>query len=378
MHKEWQSKPRKVIGVMTGNSLDAIDLALVNIYHESKLETLSTYSVPFSSDYKTLVSDIFSNNSANNSIAILDIYHSELIASTILEFIDKNNINKSDIDAIANHGQTVFHNPEKKDYYGLDFGYTLQLGNGSYLSQKIELPVVSDFRTADLAVGGEGAPLVPIFDEKIFRNKKENIICLNIGGIANISFLPKNSKEIIAFDTGPGNSLIDIATNKYYNLDYDKNGEIAYSGKIIYELFNELKNHNYINKVPPKSTGKEEFGIEYFNSLHLNNYKPQDIIRTLSEFTAWSIAENIKLFACENSIIYPSGGGSRNNYINHRINYYLPKSSLKSTLEKGIDPQFKEAICFAYLGWRTIAGLPSNLKSVTGANKEIILGSISY
>lgn len=376
-HSEWLSKPRIVLGVMTGNSLDAVDLALVKVYDETSIETLNTFTLPLTQEYNDLINGIFSDKYSGKSIAIAHNLYSEIIAESIEKFIDEEQINRSSIEAVAIHGQTIFHDPAPQNYVGHKFGYTLQIGNGSHLAKKIELPVISDFRSGDVAYGGQGAPLVPIFDNKIFREKSKNVICLNIGGISNISFLPKNSVDVIAFDTGPGNVLIDIAMQKYFQKSYDKDGQIANQGDTNSELFEKLTSHEFIKKSPPKSTGKEDFGELFFNSLELKNIKPEDIISTVSKYTAWSITENIKTFAQESSILYPSGGGAKNSFIMEKLSDYLPAAKIRSTMEKGIDAQYKEAICFAYLGWRTFGGLDSNLPKVTGASRSTILGSVS-
>jgi anhydro-N-acetylmuramic acid kinase len=251
------------------------------------------------------------------------------------------------------------------------------------MAKWLQIPVVGNFREADTALGGHGAPLVPIFDYEFFRSKDENIICLNIGGISNITILPKNCSliDLQAFDTGPGNVLIDNAMNILFDLTYDKSGAVAQTGTVSNELTNELKRNRFITQKPPKSTGREMFTLDYTKDL-INKYsymiQREDFITTFANFTAVSIAENIKLFSIPVERIICSGGGANNEYLMKSLKEMLPGCELVKSDVYNLPGDSKEAVCFAYLAYRALGGLPGNIPSVTGAEKETILGVVAY
>ena len=236
--------------------------------------------------------------------------------------------------------------------------------------------VADGHRHCDAALGGQGAPLVPIFDYYFLRDEKKDIVALNIGGIANITIIPKNcsSQNLIGFDTGPGNMLIDIAVSKYFNKKFDENGEIAKSGQLIEKLYKDLLRIDFIYQVPPKSTGREFFNYQLLNSMVNEDYLPNDVIRTITQFSAFSIAHNIKKYAPINSMIVVSGGGRMNSYLIDLLNTELIDYDLMKIDELNINGDAKEAICFAFLGYLYKMHLHGNINSISGATKEIILG----
>jgi anhydro-N-acetylmuramic acid kinase len=386
--EKWMSQPRNVLGLMTGTSLDGIDLAFVRFWtdslgeHNFQLLAKGEYSLP--NNYAEYILDKLENGSSFGEVSSLHFAISEIYSEAINTFINDNKVNKSEIDAVAIHGQTVWHEANGRVLFGKKTYSTLQLGSGSVLSKLINLPVVSNFRDGDLALGGSGAPLVPIFDYNFISDKNSDRIALNIGGMANLTYLKSGGSEddVLAFDSGVGNVLIDMACQKLFNKKYDKNGTIAKSGKLNNDLFNHLLKDKYILLKPPKSTGREYYSREYFNNilnkLIENNINKIDLITTLTHFTAYSISENIKLFLDENVDVFVSGGGAKNNFLIELLREYLPKSTIYNSREININPDFKEAICFAYLGWRTFSGLHGNMPSVTGASKSTILGTISF
>jgi len=279
------------------------------------------------------------------------------------------------IDAVGIHGQTVWHEPGKESTGRI----TYQLGGVSALAQLLGTTVVGNFREADTALGGQGAPLVPIFDYEFMGTEEDNIIAVNIGGISNMTLLPRGctKENVIAFDAGPGNVLIDYAMRVLYNRAYDEDGEVASTGTIIPKLLDMLKENPFIYEEPPKSTGREMFGVDLIHKI-LDEFGQQhlakDIITTLSHFTAWCISHNIKLFGKIDSEIIFSGGGSHNKYVLSVIKEELADSTIRISDEIGIPADSKEAICFAYLAYRTLGGLPGNIPSVTGASREAVLG----
>lgn len=282
-----------------------------------------------------------------------------------------------DIEAVGVHGQTVWHAPQDK------VASTLQLGSMSALAQELQVAVVGDFRAADIALGGQGAPLVPIFDYGFLKDVNRNIIALNIGGISNVTFLPKNSSldSVMAFDTGPGNVWIDGAMRQYFGKNYDEGGNFAREGRSLPRLLAALKEMDFIKKSPPKSTGRELFttdSLSDFLKKYASPHSPgEDIVRTLTEFTAWSIAENIRLFGRLDSRLVISGGGVHNSVLIELLKAEMPEAEIIQSDEIGLSSDAKEALCFAYLAYRTLGGLPGNIPSVTGASQTATLGAIA-
>lgn len=383
LSKIWTSKPRIILGIMTGTSFDGIDLSLLKIVDQNTIKPIQNSTYSFPKRYKNYISELIEVEQNAKEYAQANSLYSELIIDSIIDF--KNNYPElfEKIEAIGIHGQTIWHNPEHQNILNKNINSTWQLCDPQRISVKTGKIVISDFRSADIALGGQAAPLVPIFDYHFFKSKK-NTICLNLGGMANLTFLPKdgNKNNIMAFDTGPGNVLIDMACKEIFNKDYDDNGDFAEKGIISEIIFNYLKKIPFIYKKPPKSTGRELFDKKLFNELLLlkkqNNINNYNFINSITEFTAYSIFYNIKEFAEERSEIIYSGGGGKNKYLINSLKKYLPKSNLISSDQKGISSTYKEAMAFAYIAWRTLAGLPSNIPAVTGSKKEAILGSISF
>jgi anhydro-N-acetylmuramic acid kinase len=378
---KWLMEPRTLIGIMTGTSLDGIDTAICRFedsfdMHHYDLLAYEEYEFP--AELRAQIFKIISEPVTIKEISQANIALSQVYADCIEKIIKKHKIAKKTIDAVGIHGQTVWHNPVKDPFCGFDISSTLQLGSGQALAQLAGLPVVSDFRINDIMNGGQGAPLVPIFDYNFMRTDAENRILLNIGGIANITYIPAGclQSEIRAFDTGPGNMLIDFAVFELFGMKFDTNGYIASKGKIIPDLFERLKALPFINQKPPKSTGRELFNKELISD-YLFTAVPEDLIRTLTEFTAYSIVENIKKFAPGGQTVYISGGGGKNLFLLGLLENLLPKIDFFPSEFCGIDSNAKEAGCFAYLAYRTIGGLHSNIPNVTGAKKSCTLGALS-
>ncbi len=297
----------------------------------------------------------------------------------------KSKVELAEIDFIGSHGQTIHHLPQKKNYYGYNFGSTLQIGDPSVIAKLTGILTVGDFRNADVALGGQGAPLVPYFDYIMFHSNKINRGLLNIGGISNITVLNKkgDSSSVIAFDTGPGNMMIDIIAKKYFDVDYDKNGKIAASGKINETLYTALvKQDTYIEKKVPKSTGREYYGKEFLNSLFkkFSRTPKEDFLATVADFTAYGVYRNYEKFIkneTEIEELFVSGGGARNKFIMKSLQKYFGKTvDVKNVKNLGISSDAKEAICFAVLANETLSGNASNIPRVTGASRSTVLGKI--
>lgn len=382
-----QKKKEKIaIGLMSGTSVDGIDTVLIKIsgFNENTvIETIDFIETPFSDDFKKLILKNSDYKSADlREITRLNFALSYKYCKSVEVIIAQNNIKSEDIDFIGSHGQTIQHLPETEFIEGVPIRSTLQIGDPSVIAKCTGIITVGDFRTGDMALGGQGAPLVPFFDYMVLRNPEKNRVLLNIGGISNVTFLSSVSKNknIIAFDTGPGNMMIDYLMKKYFNRFYDKDGEIAYSGKINFELLNEIiKKDNYLNIPLPKSTGRERYSEEFVN-LVISGYAkelPENIIRTFSYYTAWSISYSLNKYINEpiDEIIF-SGGGGKNSFVINELKKLMEHSKVISLQQLGINPDAKEAICFAFLANQTLNYKINNLISVTGATNETILGKI--
>ena len=279
------------------------------------------------------------------------------------------------VDIIASHGQTVAH---------IDGKSTLQIGDVTLLKDLGECPVIYDFRQKDIDAGGNGAPLTPFLDYLLFRNSNQSIITLNLGGIANISFIPEKGtlEEVVGFDTGPGMALIDELCISTWNTPIDKNGIHAKKGKVDKELLHFLMKHPFINRKPPKSTGRDVFGSEFVAGIlnKFQNLSPEDILRTFCLFTAKSIAENLDNhlnFSSSKTTLYMSGGGVHHPILIDELRKNIPVKEILLSESAGISPDVKESLLMAVLGLCKVLGIPSNIKSVTGAKKSVVLGKCS-
>ncbi|MFT6028951.1 MAG: anhydro-N-acetylmuramic acid kinase [Oleiphilaceae bacterium] len=367
------------IGVMSGTSVDGIDICLSAIQN-STVQLIDWQCLSFTANIKTKIKALClpSENEIFRAHS-LGIELSLLTADQINTLLLRNALCPKDIHAIGYHGQTIRHHPD------LNHPFSIQIGCGSTLAHHTKINTITDFRMADIAAGGQGAPLVPAFHQAVFHSPKENRFIINVGGIANITLIPADlNKAVCGFDTGPGNTLLDewIYTKKLK--DFDKDGEWARSGTTIPKLFKLMMEDSYINKQAPKSTGKEYFNLSWLNLL-LKDFpkaKAEDVQRTLTEFTCVTICRDIKTllqnYDDSPSSIYLCGGGINNTFLFERLDSQIPELEIKSTIDLGIHPQLVEASAFAWLASRTALGKPGNLKSVTGANQDKVLGCIYH
>lgn len=293
----------------------------------------------------------------------------------IQQFINDTSCNMVEVDFIAMHGQTIWHNPNHMDGY---FSSTLQIGEPAVIAYAFNKKVISNFRTMDMAAGGSGAPLIPFVNYQLYKNQNKNIAFQNIGGIGNVCYLKKNSSpdDVIAFDTGPGNMLIDGAMQKLYHLDYDAFGNIAKKGKMITEVLDEMLEDSYLYMPYPKSTGREKYNDQYLDDLisKIKKYTPknEDVIATITAYTAYTIIKEYQLFLPDIDEIILSGGGAHNKFL---VDLLRQNLTAKIIISDQIDAY--EAFGFAILGHMTILNQASNLPSVTGAKKAVILGNIT-
>ena len=358
---------------MSGTSADGVDAVLVNIENDT-LTLVSSYSAPFTSPTREAVLEACSlKPNKTEQVSELDSKLAQHYAESTTQLLDQTKLNAADIVAIGNHGQTVNHAPDAMP------PFSLQIGNAKLLADLTGINVVSDFRSTDIAAGGQGAPLAPIIHNHLLRSSIENRVVANLGGIANITILPKDLNETVTgFDTGPANGLMDYWINKHLGKNFDQGGTWAASGTVHEQLLEHLLDDEYFKLSPPKSTGREHFNANWLERklAQYGQINPQDVQATLCQLTAISVTNDIKHHAANCSTLIVCGGGSHNQELLSRLQHQLPEATVESSAEHGIDPDFVEAIAFAWLAYRHMNNLSGNLPSVTGASKEVILGEI--
>jgi len=385
-----EKNPKIIVGLMSGTSADGVDVAVVKVYNsgtKTKVETLGWKTFAFDEGLKKMIlRNSQPETSKVDEICRLNFLLAQIYVDSIFKTLDELGIKPSEVDLIGSHGQTIQHLPNEVEIFGYKVKATLQIGDPGVIAKLSGIPTVGNFRVGDVALGGEGAPLVPYFDYLVFRSNKLNRLVLNIGGIANFTILKKNCdvEDVFAFDTGPGNMVVDSLMKLFFDREFDENGEIAQKGKVSDDLLQKMAQHPFINKKPPKSTGREEFGSNFVNQIlkwsEELSLSPEDIIATATEFTVYAIYKNYENFVKPNvevDEIIVSGGGARNKFMMWALERYF-NVPVKFTDEFGISSDAKEAICFAVLANETISGNPSNIKSVTGARERTVLGGIYF
>lgn len=365
---------------MSGTSLDGIDACIVKIENDFKFKFILGHSLEYPEEVRQQLLEAANNNGTTKEVCNLDFVVGKLFAQCANELVEKSGMAKDKIDFIATHGQTIFHIPQTLETGGVKTRSTLQIGNISVISELTGITTVGDFRSKDIAAGGQGAPLVPFADELIFKKDTPRAI-QNIGGIGNVTVLSKDC-ETFAFDTGAGNMLIDYFVQKLFGLPYDKNGEIAAQGKVDENWLNELLNEPYYRLSPPKSTGRELFNNEYAEKMYMTAPKNKhDVIATvtaLSAKTIYDAYENFIFLKTEIKEVVIGGGGAYNKTLLQFLEQYFQGIKIKTHQDFGIDNKFKETIAFALLGFCTIKKIPNNLPFCTGAQKKVIMGVVSY
>ncbi len=355
----------RVAGIMSGTSLDGVDVALVDI-HKEEIKVLETRSIPYPAEVREAILAVSNTQTTTAAISQLHFRLGEIYAEALKEF--------ENIELVGCHGQTVYHQ-------GTPPVNSLQLGEAAVIAERCNVPVVSNFRARDIAAGGQGAPLVPFADFLLFRHRKRSRIVLNIGGIANFTFLPPDAKmhEVLAFDTGPGNMVMDALVKKLSGGKqlFDHDGSIAASGKIDRALLGKLMSDEYYDRLPPKSAGREQYGEEFIARLLKTKRPMKDLIATATALTATSIAEGVRRFAGSADELIVSGGGVHNATLMGQLRSLLPKLAFSQTDDFGIPSDAKEAVCFALLAYRTFKNKTGNVPSATGARRGVVLGSVT-
>jgi len=374
---------------MSGTSLDGIDAVLVRVRGNgltTHFQQLAYTEFPFPAGLRALLlKNSIPGTSRVDEIARLNFLLAELYAGAVAKLVRRAGISMRKVNLIGSHGQTIQHLPRPKKMFGKTIRATLQIGDPSVLATITRIPTIGDFRVADMAVGGQGAPLVPYFDWLVFRSKKYHRLLLNIGGIANITVLPKNCvpEDVVAFDTGPGNMVVDSLMHEFYGKPFDHDGRTALSGAVSLDLFGRIVKHPYLRRRPPKSTGREEFGEGFVTDLLrlARGFDREDIVATASQFTAYAIYDGYKRFVQKDMMVdevIVSGGGARNRFFLDELRRYFVGARVRLIDEFGISADAKEALCFAILANESFAGNPGNLPSVTGAERRVILGKICF
>ncbi len=380
-----QKPVKRGIGLMSGTSLDGLDIALcqfsgTGLATQFKLLNFST--IPYGEHFKTEVQSIFSKRTVDlEKVCLLNEYIGSFHGELVLKALAYWGINPADVDFIASHGQTIYHAPKSLHKQAGYPNGTLQIGDSDHLAVKTGILTISDFRQKHIAAGGEGAPLALYGDVLLSSKPGESRVLLNMGGIANLTYLPASGdlNKVICTDIGPGNTLIDAACKKYFNKPYDENAVIALSGNVNPQLLDVLLAHSFFNEVAPKTTGPELFNLAYVaeaqQASNTSDIPPEDLVRTLTELSAQVIANFIKANLLQNNLhLFASGGGASNPLLMDLIKCKLSQVTVANTDALGINPDAKEAILFALLGNEALAG---NSISI-GNNPAVLMGKFSF
>ena len=385
LEKLAKKKKMRVAGLMSGTSADGVDVAVVDM-DEQVVELIAFETFPSQATLCKAIFRLFEPNSARlDDICHFNFVLGEVFAGSIIKLCEAAKIPLSSIDLIGSHGQTIYHNPKGTRYGGNLVRSTLQIGEPSIIAQRTGITTVADFRPRDMAANGQGAPLVPFTDYILFSDKKLCRAVQNIGGIANVTYLPANCRlrDVIAFDTGPGNMIIDhfIRMVSAGKQKYDRGGKIASNGTVNETLLKEMLSHAFYKRRPPKTTGREEFGLQYCEAIYKSaserKMSGQDVIATATALTAESIAQAYRRFLpkAPDEIIL-CGGGSHNITLIKMLQDRLGRTKICFSDEFGISSDAKEAVSFAILAYYTIKGRPNNVPGATGADQPLVLGKI--
>jgi len=363
--------PDYYVGLMSGTSMDGIDAALVS-FGDASVDIHATHSEPYPQDLQegllTAIReplDVVLDPSGE-----LDRRVGECFLDAALAVIEKSGVSRREIVAIGSHGQTLRHQPNAVE------PFSLQIGDAKIIAAGTGTTTVANFRKADIAAGGQGAPLVPPFHLWLFGSEDSNRVVVNIGGIANFTVLPAGGSDVTGFDTGPGNGLMDSWISRHLAKSFDHAGEWAASGTIIGSLLDEFCSDPYFKLRPPKSTGFEYFNPNWLQRFDVDRFDPADLQATLCELSAATIATAINEYTENTQEVFVCGGGVHNTELMRRLSHCLPAAVVSSTLSAGLDPDWVEAAAFAWLAMRTMNGQTGNLPSVTGATHKVVLGDI--
>jgi anhydro-N-acetylmuramic acid kinase len=377
------------LGIMSGTSADGIDVALVRVAgRTASLENFAAF--PFPLGVQKAVLKIGEGRSVNTrEISQLNFLLGEIFAGAALAACKKFRMAPRQIDVIGSHGQTVFHQGTPTPFNGQRIASTMQIGEPSVIAARTGITTVGDFRPADIAAGGQGAPLVPFVDFLLYRHPRIGRVALNIGGIANVTVIPAGARlqDVFAFDTGPGNMVIDALVRHFTRgrKGFDRNAEMATKGKLLPRLLQTLLRDKYFSRLPPKTTGREQYGEGYLNTLlchrETRHANPEDVVRTATILTALSILDSFHCLVGPKTKIgelIVSGGGAHNPLLMAQIESGLNGVRVRQAGELGVPGDAKEAFAFAVLACETLRNRPANVLGATGAKQVVVLGKVCY
>jgi len=383
-----ENKTRRIIGLMSGTSIDGITAALANITGTGdsvEIDLLGCRTYPYDAQVRERVFDLFNpGGSTVQDVCEMNFVVGEAFGEAANHLMDDLNVHRDQVDLIGSHGQTIWHQPSAEPVSGYSARSTLQIGEPTVISEKTGLPVVSDFRKADMAVGGEGAPLTPYLDYVLHRDPDENRILQNIGGISNLTYLPAGAspRDVVAFDTGPGNMIIDALVKQYTGASFDVDGNFARGGDTNTQLIEELLSHPYYTQKPPKTTGRETFGDAYSEKVAARagelKILPEDVVATVTMLTVQTIINAYMTQLPEKiDAVYVSGGGAKNPLIVEGLSKGL-NAPVHDYSVLGISGEAKEALLVALLANENVMGTPCNMVSATGARRQVVLGYCTW
>ena len=383
----WAKDTRLVAGLMSGTSLDGVDAVVARLAGSGRgldIEPLAFVSVPYPDELRgLLLRNSTPETSSVYTLSQLNVRLAHGYADVVRKVVAAAGLSLEALDLIGSHGQTVHHVPEAADCAGQAITSTLQIGDPSVLANLLGIPVVGDFRLADMALGGQGAPLVPYFDYVFFADPDETRGLLNLGGIANLTVLPRDgsSDAVYAFDTGPANMVVDALARRLFNEPYDADGALAASGRLDHALLDHLLKNPFFEQKPPKSTGRERFGSAFVEPLlrQGSDLAPRDLLATATMLTAASIRDAYARFIEAThplDVLIVSGGGRHNRFLMDMLVERFAPIPVRPIDDYGLDADAKEALCFAVLAHETLNGVATNLPSVTGASRRTVLGKI--
>lgn len=386
-----------LVGLMSGTSVDGIDAAVIQYAPRleqgkgAELSLLAFENTPFPAEVRAMIFELFDPaNATIDKVGTMNMWLGELYARATLSVIAQCGLAPSQIYAVGSHGQTIYHAPEEKRMGGYNLHCTVQIGDGAVIASRTGIPCVSDFRVADMAVGGQGAPLVPFTEYVLFTGQEQTLLLQNIGGIGNVTVLPAGAspEQVFAFDTGPGNMIIDgLVSQLFPPLTMDIGGEIGASGQVIDELLAWMQQDEYYTLPLPKSTGRERFGQPYvaqiMNRMKGHNWKAEDVIATATRLTAWSIVDSYERYIAPHhqaQRLVVGGGGSYNAGLLCELRELFAPHQVQVLTQEDIggNSDAKEAMAFAMLAYYAMERLPNNIPQVTGASQPVVMGKISW
>ncbi len=370
-----------IIGLNSGTSFDGVDVALVSFFGNLKSKFIDGIIYEYPKSIKEKIRNLIKNpyKTSLYEISQLNFLLGEIFSEAANKIIKKNRLNRKEILLIASHGQTIYHHPELERISGYKVHSTFQIGESAVIAARTGIKAVSNFREADIAAGGQGAPLMSYLDYLYFGNSEIPRAILNIGGISNVTIVGKSIKPI-AFDIGPGNALIDLISRTDFKKDFDLDGKFAHRGKINYRVVENILKDSYFRKKPPKTTGKEYFNLSFIKKHFLGVKNKNDKIATVTYLSAKIIEKAFCDFVFPkykiNEIVI-SGGGVKNRTLMNQLKELLPSVRFNHSDKYGLPYKYKEAILFAVLGYTCYLRRPNNIPSSTGANKKVILGKMT-